>query len=135
MSARTIFLAKLIGLGLLGVAVAMVVNKPSMLGTINLVFHEPAFILTYGMIALFAGLAMVIGHNVWSGGALPIAVTFIGWLALLRGLLLLMLSPAAVLHMLAFARFAQFYGLYVALIVVIGGYLTYAGFRATTTAA
>jgi hypothetical protein len=38
------------------------------------------------VISLAAGFAMIIGHNVWSGGALPITVTLVGWLILARGL-------------------------------------------------
>jgi hypothetical protein len=26
-----------------------------------------------------AGLAVVVAHNVWSGGALPVVVTLVGW--------------------------------------------------------
>jgi hypothetical protein len=36
-----------------------------------------------------------LGHNVWSGGALPVVVTLVGWVALIKGLLLLFLSPEA----------------------------------------
>jgi hypothetical protein len=28
---------------------------------------------------LLGGLAMVLAHNVWSGGPLPVIVTLIGW--------------------------------------------------------
>jgi hypothetical protein len=33
-----------------------------------------------GVIAVAAGLAMVLGHNVWSGGVLPVVITLTGWL-------------------------------------------------------
>ena len=36
-----------------------------------------------GMVATAAGLAMVLGHEVWSGGALPVLVSMMGWAALL----------------------------------------------------
>jgi hypothetical protein len=38
------------------------------------------------------GVAMVVGHNVWSGGALPLVVTPVGWLILAKGLLLLVIG-------------------------------------------
>jgi hypothetical protein len=41
------------------------------------------------------GLAIVIGHNVWSGGALPVIVTLFGWIILIRGVVLLFPSPSA----------------------------------------
>jgi hypothetical protein len=46
-------------------------------------------------IAVTAGLAIVIGHNVWSGGALLVIVTLLGWIILIRGVVLLFLSPSA----------------------------------------
>ena len=36
-----------------------------------------------------------LGHNVWSGGALPVVVTCVAWVALGTSLLLLFLSPEA----------------------------------------
>ena len=44
--------------------------------------------LVYAITSLAMGIAMVLGHNVWSGGALPVAVTLVGWLILAKGLLL-----------------------------------------------
>src|SRR5690348_14216277 len=36
-----------------------------------------------------AGTALVIGHNVWSGGVLPVVVTLLGWLTLIKGIALM----------------------------------------------
>ena len=46
--------------------------------------------LLSGMVATAAGIAVVLGHNVWSGGALPVVVTLVGWAALLMGVALLL---------------------------------------------
>jgi hypothetical protein len=35
--------------------------------------------LVYAIISLAVGVAMILGHNVWSGGALPVVVTLVGW--------------------------------------------------------
>ena len=72
---------------------------------------------------------MILGHNVWSGGALPVIVTLIGWLALIKGLLLLFLSPEAVLGGL---QYEQLFYMYAAIALILGVYLTYAGFRSTS---
>jgi hypothetical protein len=34
--------------------------------------------LLTSVITLVIGLALVVGHNVWSGGALPVTVTVVG---------------------------------------------------------
>jgi hypothetical protein len=61
------------------------------------------------LITLGLGLAMVLGHNRWSGGALPILVTLIGWGLLLRGLLLLFLPSAQVLGLVRALQFSTFF--------------------------
>jgi hypothetical protein len=131
MPSRTIFLARLIGLSAVFMSLAMVVNKTSFIGTTAALVHEPPALMIYGMIALFAGLAMVIGHNVWSGGALAVVVTLIGWLILIRGVVLLSLSSAAIVSLFDTMRFAEFFYVYVAVLFAIGVYLTYASFRSS----
>ena len=49
--------------------------------------------LILGVITLAAGLAMVLPHNIWSGGVLAVIVTLVGWLALIKGLFFLFLPP------------------------------------------
>jgi hypothetical protein len=41
------------------------------------------------IVTVAIGLALVLGHNVWSGGPLAIAVTLMGWATLVKGLALL----------------------------------------------
>jgi hypothetical protein len=61
-----------------------------------------------GMAAMAAGLAIVLAHDVWSGGALTVAVTLAGWASLLKGLSLLFAPPgmmAAGYKAMAFERY------------------------------
>jgi hypothetical protein len=85
-----------------------------------------------GVIAVAAGLAMLLGHNVWSGGVLPVVVTLTGWLMLIEGSMLLFLSPEAVYGtLLAGIHFEQLFYFYMATVLLLGICLTYSGFRAT----
>jgi hypothetical protein len=85
-----------------------------------------------GVIAVAAGLAMVLGHNVWSGGVLPVAVTLTGWLMLIKGSMLLSLSPEAVYGMhFAGIHFEQRFYFSLAFVLLLGICLPYAGFRST----
>jgi hypothetical protein len=129
MPARTSFLARLIGLFLIAMGLPMTLNKADMVGAIAQVVHDPALLLTFGMITLALGLALVMGHTVWSGGAAPVIVTLFGWALLAKSVVLLFLSPAAVAGLYAMVRFSDFYYVDVAAVVAIGLYLTYAGFR------
>ena len=54
---------------------------------------------------------MVVGHNIWSGGALPVVITLIGWLMAIRGAGLLALSPDATIKLVQALRNEElFYG-------------------------
>jgi hypothetical protein len=64
----TLFLAKLIGLMFLVFSLLMAMNKRAMLATINELLRSRGLMLIGGSFNLAAGLAIVLGHNVWSGG-------------------------------------------------------------------
>jgi hypothetical protein len=77
-----------------------------------------------------AGLAMVLVHNVWCGGALPIIVTLAGWLTLIKGLLFLFLpADVAVGFFLGGLHYEHLFYLYAAMCFVLGAYLAYGGFK------
>jgi hypothetical protein len=98
MSQLTVFLARLLGLFTILVVAALLLrgNVPVEAAVAN----QPVM-LVYGFISLGLGFAMVLGHNVWSGGVLPVVITLVGWLILFKGLLLLVLTPETLM---------QFYG-------------------------
>jgi vacuolar-type H+-ATPase subunit I/STV1 len=130
MSPRTIFLSRLIGLYCIFVALSMMIRRQAMVGTVNGLLQNPPMMLILGVIALAAGLAMVLAHNIWSGGTLAVIVTIIGWLTLIKGLLFLFVSPeteaGVVLGLLHYQQLFYFYG---GILLLLGIYLTYTGFR------
>jgi amino acid permease len=75
---------------------------------------------------------MVLCHNIWSGGALPVVVTLFGWIILIRGVLILFLSPNAMVGLFEMFRFEEFFYVYVAIPLFLGLYLTYAGFKSSS---
>ena len=127
MSSRTIFLSRLIGLFTILVSLSMLLHKQSMAETAETLVHNRPVLLILGMIALIGGLAMVLCHNVWSGGALPIIVTLFGWSILIRGLLLLFV-PDAIVSLFEMVRFGEFFYIVAAISLLVGLYLTYGGF-------
>jgi len=130
MSRLTVFLARLIGLYCIVVALALAVHKQASLSTVDALVHSPDILLVIGIAALTLGLAMVLRHNIWSGGAPTITVTLIGWLMLLRAAVFLFLPLDAMPSLIEAMRFEQMFYVYMALTAVIGLYLAYAGFTA-----
>ena len=131
MSRLTVFLARSIGLFSILLVVAFLVRGSTIIETTA---ADGPVMLAYAIISLAMGIAMILGHNVWSGGALPVVVTLVGWLILAKGLLLLFLAPEALSWLFEQMRYGEhhYLSLAPAPALVIGLYLTWAGFTAPT---
>jgi len=123
----TAFLARLLGLFLVIESLSMLAQKQAMVDVTTSLIQDHPLIFTLKILGVLAGLAMVLGHTVWSGG-LSVIVTLIGWVTLVRSVVLLFLSPEAVLSILKAIRYEQNYYLLVGISLLIGVYLTCAGF-------
>jgi len=130
---RTLFLSRLIGLYCILVALSMITRKQVTLESVTALLHDPSMILILGVITLGAGLAMVLAHNIWSGGALVVIVTLVGWITLIKGLLFLFLPPEVEAgFFLRQLHYQELFYLYGAISLVLGIYLTYGGFKSTS---
>lgn len=127
MSRLTVFLARFIGLFTLLLLAGLLMRGSA---TIEAAVADQPVMLVYAIISLATGLVMILGHNVWSGGALPVVVTLVGWLILAKGLLLLALPPEAMSGLFGRMHYGEHMYLYFAPALVIGIYLTWAGFTA-----
>ena len=132
MSSCTTFLSKLIGLYCVLVSLSMFTHKRATVETATALVHNPPALFIIGLITLAVGLALILVHNVWCGGALPVIVTLVGWLTLIKGLLFLFLSPEAAVGFLGAFHYEQLFYLYAAICLILGVYLTYGGFRSTS---
>ena len=130
MSPLTIFLAKLLGLYCVILALAMMVRGQSVAAVMKALVANPALLLFVEVIGLAVGLAMVLGHNIWSGGVLPVVVTLVGWLLVIRSAVLLALSPEATMKLVDSLQYEKRFYIYMGATLVLGLYLTYAGFSA-----
>jgi len=128
MSPLTTFLSRLLGLFSILFSVSMVAHRQATVETVTALVHSPPLLLIIGIILLVAGLAIVLGHSIWSGGVLPVVVTLVGWLTLIRGVVLLFLPPEAAVTLFGSIHFEQFFYAYAAVSFIIGAYLTYGGF-------
>ena len=129
MSTRTIYLSKLFGLYFILVALPMMIHKQAVVNMVTGLFRDPAMMFMLGLLTLAAGMAMVLAHNIWSGGVLPVVVTILGWLTLVKGLLFLILfSGDATGFYLGTLHYSQLFYLYMAICLALGAYLTYGGF-------
>jgi len=131
MSPRTLFLSRLIGLYCILIGLSMMTRGQATVETVTALLQNSAMTLILGVITLGAGLAMVLAHNIWSGGALVIVVTLVGWMALIKSLFFLFLPHEMEAGLfLGQLHYRQLFYVYAAISLVLGIYLTYGGFRA-----
>ncbi len=135
MPSRTSFLGRLIGIYCILFGLVMFLRKQAVLDGITGALGNPGTMLTLGVILLFAGLAMVLGHNLWSGGVLPVIVTLIGYLTVLKGVLILLLPPDTGTEVyLRALHYQQYFYVYAAFTLCLGLCLTILSFRAPSRA-
>ena len=130
MPPRTLFLSRLIGLYCILVGLSMMTHSQATVETVTALLQNPSMTLILGVITLAAGLAMVLAHNIWSGGTLVVVVTLVGWMALVKSLFFLFLPPEMETRLfLQQLHYQQLFYLYGAISLALGVYLTYGGFR------
>lgn len=105
----------------------MIAHPQATLEVMKAIIQDRPLLFMAGVMGTTAGLAIVLVHNVWSGGALPVIITIFGWAALIKGVLLLVLSPEMEARIfivgLGYEQYPLVYGF---LLLLIGVYLTYA---------
>ena len=94
------------------------------------IIQDRPLLFIAGLLGMTAGLAIVLSHNVWSGGVLPIVVTLFGWASLIKGMLLLLLSPETESRVFIVGLgYEQHPNLFAAFALLLGGYMAYSGFN------
>ena len=135
MSSRTLFLSRLLGLYCIVMALSMFLRGQTMVDTVTSMLGNASLMLFLGIVIVLAGLAMVLTHNIWSGGTLTVLVTLAGWIALIKGALFLIVPPGSSSgFFLNGLRYQQLFYVYAAIALIFGLYLTYGGFRSALRA-
>jgi hypothetical protein len=130
MKPHTVFLGKLFGLYTMLISVWMLANRQAAIATIQAMLEDRPLMLVVAIIAVVGGLALVLGHNIWSGGALTILITLLGWVVLVRGVLLLFLTSGETHGLLEAMQLERFFYVYLSLPLILGAGLTYLAFSA-----
>ena len=130
MSPLTIFLGKFLGLSYFLTCLVCVVRSRAILDAARAMTGDAGLLLVSGIFTMAAGVAVVIGHNVWSGGALPVAVSVLGWLMLAKGLALAALPPPKLVAAYGFLDSAARFRLALIPATLFSAWVTLAAFTA-----
>ncbi len=128
MSPTTIFFGKLLGFSLIAISIGTLVNRQETLETLDEIARSGPWMLFAGIVAAAVGSAMVVGHYIWTGGALAVAVTIVGWAALLRGLVLLMVPPSKVASADNSIGYERFFYAWTSVVLLLGLWITLEAF-------
>ena len=108
----------------------MLSQPEAFVGIVHAFVANAPLVLIAGIFTLFGGLALVLLHNFWSGAALTVIITLVGWLTLIKAVVLLVLPPPKLV-----ALYGGVTPVHIlisgSLTLLLGIYLTIAGFRAT----
>jgi hypothetical protein len=125
----SIFLARLLGPSMLVVVAGLIVNRANYRALAHEFLGSPALIYLAGLLALVAGLAIVLTHNVWVMGW-PVIITIFGWASLIAGILRIVFpTPLARFAERVVDNQAVLIGS-ILVYLVLGAWLTYVGYFA-----
>jgi hypothetical protein len=131
MSPLTVYLGRFIGIACLLMCGALAARPKSSLAAIASMMGQPGLLFLTGVVTLAGGAAMVVGHNLWTGGVLTIAVTAVGWVALLKGLAILAVQPSTLAAVYRGIGYPQRFRLVMVIGVLFSLWLTWAAFTAS----
>ena len=122
----SIFFAKLFGFYLIIASLYLFFRQKLLIHVVHDLVKSKGMRYFVGFSIVAAGLALILGHNIWVGGFVPIVVTVFGWLMLAKGLSYLFLAEKQFSNLLKWFEknsnlvpvFALFYGIF-------GAYLLY----------
>jgi hypothetical protein len=130
MTATTRFLCRLLGLYCLIAAFSMALHREIFLDIVTALVHDASLMFVVGIITVLGGLALVLVHNRWQGSGHVVVVSILAWITLLKGLLLLFITPAnAPAFYLGALHYPRLFYVYASVSAIIGMYLCYGGFR------
>jgi hypothetical protein len=130
MSPLTIFLGRFIGLSCLLMCAVLAARPRTSLAAISSMMASPGLVLVTGIFTTAGGAAMVVGHNVWSGGALPVVVTLLGWLTLIKGTALMAMPPQALIAFYRLVNYPAWFRPYMAVASAFSAWLALTAFLA-----
>jgi hypothetical protein len=123
----SIFLAKLLGIYMLIVAAVWLVRRGELDTSFKQIVASKGLIVFSGLMNILLGLAIAIGHPIWQLNWMGL-ITFLGYVMIFKGLMRLIFTEEVQKHMLNII--SKGYWAIIALLAVIGAFLTYSGFMA-----
>lgn len=121
------YLAEVWGISIVVISFALLANEKH-LRSIFAKIETDESLFVWGFISLIIGIAMILAYNVWAQGW-QVIITVLGWLALIKGLVLLFL-PEQMKKWAKKINIQKWMPFYLVVLIIIGLVITYFGFTA-----
>lgn len=118
-------IAKIIGLIYLSFGVGLLLNGSYYKKEIPKLLENTAYLIFGGFIAIIIGVLIIENHNLWIKNW-TVLITIIGWIALIKGIILLAFPTAASMYKKLFNS-TTFYSILAPLILIFGIIFIYLG--------
>ena len=122
----SILLAKILGPMYIVMAIGILLNMKNYQTVMEDFSQEPALIYLGGLIAFIFGIVIVIFHNVWVMNG-RIIITIIGWMALIKGVWLIVLPGSLASSVKLFSK-SGFLAVGMVIVLILGALLTIMGY-------
>lgn len=118
---------QLLGLTYLAIGLGMSVNRNFYKVMINKMIDNESVLFVTGLLVFVIGYFLVAYHNIWSGGW-TIVITIFGWLALIKGLMMVVIPKSSIKLYNSIKISEKQLGFYGVIVFVLGVILTYLGY-------
>lgn len=123
----SIILSKIMGLYLIIVGLAMLLNRNYYQTTfLSLIQNNPLYLIS-GLMALIFGLIMIVFHNIWKL-EWTLIITLLAWLTLIKGFIRVILPEHLHTWQQKMIQNKVFYSIITIVMILLGICLTYFGF-------
>lgn len=120
--------AQITGLSLVAVSTAMLSRPRGMIIMVERLLENPPILFVFGLVQLVSGLTLVLTQNSTAGANLALVLPLVGWWLVIRGAMLMFMTPEALLSLADSIELPKYHYLSNILSFLIGVYLTYLGF-------
>ncbi len=123
----SIFLAKLIGIYMLIVALIALLRRAQFESALRSMIASEGVLAISGLWSLVLGIAILVGHPIWELNWRGL-VTLFGVLAILQGIVRVGFT-SYIQQKFASAKIDRVYWVIITVLIIVGAYLTYSGFK------
>jgi uncharacterized membrane protein len=124
----SIFLAQIIGIYLIADGIVAITRFKELIPIIEEFKLNKILFFSLGTIVLLLGLIIVLNHNIWHGEPYQIVITLIGWIVLIKGLILFLLPSELIKSIIDQFNHPNTYRIAGTVTLLFGLWLTYHGF-------